>query len=104
MPPAQAGDVRCGAEQARTARSRRRTCCRPGRACGGPMKPAFAIAPNFHLDGGWLDRLLVAANEGWRAPSADELAALVAQAPGTDAKALLFAIPAHMRSRFWDML
>jgi len=64
------------------------------------MKPAFAIASNFHLDGGWLDRLLVGGNEGWRAPSADELAALVA----ADATAVLFATPAHMRGRFWDML
>ena len=39
------------------------------------MKPAFAIAPNFHLGGGWSDRLLVAENEGWRAPREDELAA-----------------------------
>jgi hypothetical protein len=68
------------------------------------MKPAFAIASNFHVDGGWLDRLLVAASEGWRAPSADELAALVAEAPGMDDAALLFVTPAHMRGRFWEML
>ncbi len=41
------------------------------------MKPAFAIAPNFHLEGSWSDRLLVAENEGWRAPREDELTALV---------------------------
>jgi hypothetical protein len=68
------------------------------------MRPAFAIASNFHVDGGWLDRLLVAASEGWRAPREDELAALLAEAPGTDGAALLFAIPAHMRERFWEML
>ena len=68
------------------------------------MKPAFAIAPNFHLGSGWSDRLLVAENEGWRAPREDELAALVVETPGSDAAALLFAIPAHMRTRFWDML
>jgi hypothetical protein len=67
------------------------------------MRPAFAIAPNFHLGGGWLDLLLVAGNEGWRAPKEDELAALVAEA-STGAPALLFVIPAHMRARFWDML
>lgn len=67
------------------------------------MRPAFAIAPNFHLDGAWPDRLLVAPNEGWRAPRQDELAALVGEASGADAVAL-FAIPAHMRARFWDML
>jgi hypothetical protein len=68
------------------------------------MKPAFAIASNFRLDGGWLDRLLVAENEGWRAPSADELASLVAEAPRPDAAAVLFVLPAHMRERFWAML
>lgn len=67
------------------------------------MRPGFAIAPNFHLGGGWSDRLLVAANEGWRAPREDELAALVPETPAADA-ALLLAIPAHMRSRFWEML
>ena len=68
------------------------------------MRPAFAIASNFHVSGGWLDRVLVAPNEGWRAPREDELAALVAEAPRTDGAALLFAIPAHMRARFWTML
>ena len=32
------------------------------------------------------------------------LRALVVETPGSDAAALLFAIPAHMRTRFWDML
>jgi hypothetical protein len=68
------------------------------------MKAAFAIAANFHLGGGWLDRLLVAGNEGWRAPREDELAALVAEPPRPDVAALLFAVPAHMRARLWDML
>src|SRR5688572_23402152 len=68
------------------------------------MKPAFAIASNFHVDGGWSDRLLVADNEGWRAPRDDELALLVAEAPPVDGVTLLFAIPMHMRARFWDML
>ena len=68
------------------------------------MRPAFAIAPNFHLTGGWSDRLLVGGHEGWRTPHDGEVAALATQAPGTDPAALLFAIPAHMRNRFWDML
>jgi hypothetical protein len=68
------------------------------------MRPAFAIAANFHLEGRWPDRLLVAEGEGWRAPREDELAGLIAQAPGTNATVLLFVIPAHMRSRFWNML
>ncbi len=51
-----------------------------------------------------MDRLLVAANEGWRAPREDEVAALVAEAPRPDGAALLFVIPAHMRERFWEML
>src|SRR6185436_5557836 len=68
------------------------------------MRPAFAIAPNFHLDGGWADRLLIAADGGWRAPREDEIAALVADAAHTDVATLLFAFPVHMRARFWDML
>lgn len=68
------------------------------------MRPAFAIASNFHVSGGWLDRVLVAGNEGWRAPREDELAGLVAEAARTDGAALLFVIPAHMRASFWDML
>lgn len=65
------------------------------------MRPAFAIAADFHVSGGWLDRLLVAEGDGWRAPREDELALLVA---GTDGAALLFVMPAHMRATFWTML
>ena len=68
------------------------------------MRPAFAFAPNFHMSGGWLDRLLVAGGVGWRAPGEDELSPLVAQAPSADGAVLLFTMPAHMRSRFWAML
>ncbi len=68
------------------------------------MRPAFAIAPNFHVSGGWLDRLLVAEGDGWRAPREDELPGLVTEASNTDGAALLFAVPAHMRARFWAML
>ena len=67
------------------------------------MRAAFAIAPNFHLGGGWSDRVLVAGSEGWRAPREDELAALVTQPPA-DGAVLLFVTPAHMRARFWAML
>jgi hypothetical protein len=68
------------------------------------MRPAFAIAPDFHLLGDWSDRLLVAEGEGWRAPREDELATLVVRTPGSDVAVLLFTVPAHMRARFWEML
>ncbi len=68
------------------------------------MRPAFAIAANFHVSGGWLDRLLVAENAGWRAPREDELAPFVTDAPRADGAFLLFAVPAHMSARFWAML
>jgi hypothetical protein len=67
------------------------------------MRPTFATAPNFQ-GSGWTDRLLVAEGAGWRAPRADELAALVAEEPRTDGAAWLFAIPQHLRAKFWDML
>jgi hypothetical protein len=68
------------------------------------MRPTFAIAPNFQSSGGWADRLLVAEGDGWRAPRADELAALVAEASRTDGAACLFVIPGHLRAKFWAML
>jgi hypothetical protein len=68
------------------------------------MRPAFAVAPNFHVSGGWSDRLLVAGGAGWRTPREDELSPLVAQAPVADGAVLLFMMPAHMRARFWAML
>jgi hypothetical protein len=68
------------------------------------MRPAFAVAANFHLDGGWLDRLLVSEGAGWRAPREAELAGLVAEAPRTDGVAFLFVAPGHLRARFWTML
>ena len=68
------------------------------------MRPAFAVAPNFHLLAGWSDRLLVAEVAGWRGPRDGELAGLVAQESQTDGAVLLFTVPAHMRGRFWDML
>jgi hypothetical protein len=67
------------------------------------MRPAFAIAPDFHLLGGWSDRLLVADGGDWRAPREEELATLVAEAPAPDT-GLVFTVPAHMRARFWEML
>ena len=51
-----------------------------------------------------MDRLLVAAGDGWRAPREDELAALVTEEPRTEGAACLFVIPQHLRARFWDML
>jgi len=68
------------------------------------MRPAFAIAANFHLGGGWSDRLLLPGSEGWRKPREDELAGLVPERPPADAAALLFVVPAHLRGRFWEML
>lgn len=62
------------------------------------MKPTLAIAPHFHLAGGWADRLLVADGElsaVVREPrTREELAGCVC----------LFSIPAHLRSSFWAML
>jgi len=68
------------------------------------MRPAFAIAADFHLAGGWSDRLLIADGEGWRAAREDELAAFVADVSRSEGAALLFTVPAHMRGRFWEML
>lgn len=68
------------------------------------MRPAFAIASNFHLGSSWSDRLFVAESEGWRAPREDEFVGLVRETPLDDPAVLLFAIPAHMRTRFWNML
>lgn len=68
------------------------------------MRPTFAIASNFQCSGGWLDRLLVAEGDGWRAPRDAELAGLVAEEPRMDGAACLFVIPAHMRASFWAML
>jgi hypothetical protein len=68
------------------------------------MRPTFAIAANFQMSGGWTDRLLVAEGGGWRAPRADELAALVAETPRADGAACLFVVPGHLRAKFWSML
>jgi hypothetical protein len=68
------------------------------------MRPAFAIAPDFHLLAGWSDRLLVAEVAGWRGPREDEIAGFVTQGWQTGGAALLFTVPVHMRRRFWDML
>ena len=68
------------------------------------MRPTFAIAANFQIGGGWMDRLLVTEGDGWRAPREDELAALVAETPHADGVACLFVIPGHLRAKFWTML
>lgn len=67
------------------------------------MTASFAVAPNFHCDGSWADRLLVVEGNGWRVPDESELAGLTSIAPGGDA-VCLFNVPMHMRSRFWTML
>jgi len=66
----------------------------------------FAVAPNFQCKGSWMDRLLVAEGDGWRAPRVDELIGLTLETPSEDGAACfsLFSIPAHMQTRFWTML
>jgi hypothetical protein len=69
------------------------------------VKALFAVAPNFHSDGPWKDRLFVAEGGGWRVPHDDELASLTLTKPGSDPTCCcLFFLPAHMRNRFWAML
>lgn len=70
------------------------------------MKAAFAVAPNFHVNGSWADRLLVADGDGWRAPDEKERLALTRDAPPADGTACscLFSVPMHLRTRFWAML
>jgi hypothetical protein len=70
------------------------------------VRGSFAIAPNFQCNGTWIDRLLVAEGDGWRAPRETELAGLTLESPTEDAAACscLFSIPAHLRSRFWAVL
>ncbi|MFN3350706.1 hypothetical protein, partial [Pseudorhodoplanes sp.] len=74
------------------------------------MKASFAVAQNFQCKGSWANRLLIAEGDGWRAPDENEVSgltrsALLDDSLGDDAtRALLFAVPAHMRARFWAML
>jgi len=70
------------------------------------VKPHFAIAPNFQCKGSWTDRLLLAEGDGWRAPHDDEVVGLTANEPSGDGAAVssLFAVPVHMRTRFWAVL
>lgn len=74
------------------------------------MKPSFAVAPNFQCKGSWADRLLVADGDRWRAPNDNELAGLTSSEPPDTqtgdgaACSCLFAVPVHMRTRFWSML
>ncbi len=68
------------------------------------MTAAFAVAPAFHLQGTWSDRLRVAKDGGWGIPDAGELAHLT-ETPAVDSGTCsLFVMPAHLRTRFWDML
>jgi hypothetical protein len=81
----------------------------------------FAVAPYFHIDIDWPGRLSLAAGveltgEGpvtrppWRPAGADELAALVLDPTQPGAReelprcVCLFAVPAHLRAAFWDVV
>src|SRR5256885_15342077 len=78
-----------------------------------------AVAPNFHLDVDWRERLSLGAriehtNEGlvthppWRPASEEDLAVLTPD-PSTSRDELsgclcLFVVPVHLRSAFWKLL
>jgi hypothetical protein len=81
----------------------------------------FAIAPLFQLPGDWPARLLVGSGitevdggfcpqQSWRTANAEELAALVRSTPDPtasaelDASIVLFHLPAHLRSQWWELL
>jgi hypothetical protein len=80
----------------------------------------LVVAPSFHLSVDWPSRLLVgggieqeqgrfAPRPPWRAPTAAELAALVAdRTPATRAELdgclCLFALPQHLQTAWWDLL
>jgi len=81
----------------------------------------FAVAPNFHLDIDWAGRVSIGASvvrtagrpvacPPWRSASAEEVAALVLDPTQPGARdelpncLCLFAVPAHLRSAFWDLL
>ena len=68
------------------------------------MKLSFAIAPHFSVKGSWSDRLLVAADDGWRPPLEEELAGLTTPSGDESVCFRLFSVPMHIRSRFWAML
>jgi hypothetical protein len=87
------------------------------------LRPGFrlAVAPHFHLAIDWPERLALGAEveqtaEGlvagppWRAPIAEELAALILDpAPPISCGELdlclcLLVLPAHLRSAFWELL
>jgi hypothetical protein len=65
------------------------------------------VAPNFHLPDAPAGRLLVADGAGWRPLSEHERSALLSLSAAPDplkARVLLFALPGHLRSSFWEML
>jgi hypothetical protein len=64
------------------------------------MTTPVAVAPNFHLAHAPEGRLLVADGAAWRPPFEAELSALLPQGDPV----LLFALPGHLRSSFWEML
>ena len=65
------------------------------------MKPSFAIASNFQCKGSWMDRLLVAEGERWRAPHEDELDSLTLNKPPEDAAAC-FCLFASSLAGGWE--
>ncbi len=68
------------------------------------MTARFSIAPHFHVEGAWPDRLRVADGDEWRIPQDAELAGLIQEPEDTTPSFRLFSVPMHMRVRFWAML
>src|SRR5215470_5565672 len=77
----------------------------------------FCVAPRFHCAGDWADRLrlsgglvrsaaVIHPRDEWRAPAEAELRILVAgerAPPSPHPVVQLFAIPAALRSRWWEL-
>lgn len=68
--------------------------------------PRLAIAPRFHLRADWPGRVELPAAEGWRAATAAEIAAVVADPLAADAvlppdRIGLFLLPPHLRDGWW---
>jgi hypothetical protein len=74
------------------------------------LEPGYrlCVAPRFHVPPAWPERIRLSGGvAGWRPATDAEIALLLAEAPpGEDAwqrHVCLFAIPAHLRSRWWEM-
>jgi hypothetical protein len=68
---------------------------------------AVAVAPNFHLPEAPAGRILVAEGADGRPRSEGEWSVLVPQTSPRDSlgcSILLFALPEHLRTSFWEML